>query len=159
MLPPGWRGKRGGANDSHMFPMLWADLDFGDVGHMRPAKKPSDKPGKSLPLLPTEADARKIITELDEEPTYVVHSGGGLYPLYQFERPPLIIADNLAEIKDAADQWQKETTKASERLGFHYGQVEDLCRVLRLPGSINRKAGLERPCRVIEASVVLYPWG
>jgi hypothetical protein len=150
MLPPAWRGKRGGANDSHMFPMLWADLDYGDVGHKPPAGK--------LPLPPTEDDARKIITDLGETPTYVIHSGGGLYPLYQFERPPLITTDNLGEIKDAAEQWQKLVAKASERLSYHYGQQKDLSRVLRLPGSVNRKAGLERPCRVIEASGVLHPW-
>jgi hypothetical protein len=150
MLPPDWRGKRGGANDSHMFPMLWADLDYGDVGHKPPAGK--------LPLPPTEDDARKIITDMEEVPTYVVHSGGGLYPLYQFERPPIITGDNLDEVKQAAEQWQKLTAKASERLGYFYGQQKDLSRLLRLPGSINRKAGLERPCHVIEASGVLHPW-
>jgi hypothetical protein len=150
MLPPDWRGKRGGANDSHMFPMLWADVDYGDVGHKPPAGK--------LPLPPTEDDARKIITDIGETPTYLIHSGGGLYPLWQFDRPPLIAADNLAEIKDVADQWQKLTAQTSESHGYHYGQVKDLSRVLRLPGSINRKSGLERPCRVIEASGVLHPW-
>ena len=110
-----------------------------------------------MPLPPTEDDARKIITDR-EEPTYIVHSDGGLYPLYQFERPPLITADNLDEIKQAAEQWQKLTAKASERLGYFYGQVKDLSRVLRLPGSINRKTSVDRPCRVIEASGVLHPW-
>lgn len=62
------------------------------------------------------------------------------------------------KIIDAAEQWQKLTAKASERHGYFYGQQKDLSRVLRLPGSINRKAGLERPCRVIEASGVLHPW-
>jgi hypothetical protein len=151
MLPPAWRRSgRGGANDSHMFPMLWADLDFGGVGH---------KPPKDGALPPTEDDARKIITDMGEEPTYVVHSGGGLYPLWQFERPPMITADNLAEVKATADQWQQLTAQASARLGYHYGQQRDLSRVLRLPGSINRKTDYERPCRVTEASRVLYPWG
>ena len=105
--PARFHGKRGYANDAHMFPLLWGDLDFGTVGH-----KHEPKPGKPfLPLPPTEANTRKIITDLGEEPTYVVHSGGGLYPLWQFERPPVITADNLDEIKDAADQWQKETAK------------------------------------------------
>jgi hypothetical protein len=148
-LPPDWRGKRGGANDSHMFPMLWADLDYGDEGHKKP---------KQGHLPPTEDDAHKIITDMGEEPTYIVHSGGGLYPLYQFERPPLITADNLDEIKATAEQWQKLTAEASERLGYFYGQVKDLSRVLRLPGSINRKTKNDRPCRVIEASGVLHPW-
>jgi putative DNA primase/helicase len=41
----------------------------------------------------------------------------------------------------------------AERLGWHYGSgVGDLARVLRLPGTVNRKDGLERPCRVIEHS-------
>jgi hypothetical protein len=150
MLPPDWAGKRGGANDSHMFPLLWADLDYGDVGHKPPAGK--------LPLPPTEDDARKIITDMGEEPTYIVHSGGGLYPLWQFAQPTRITSDNLAEVKETAQQWQALLAKASGKLSYFYGQVKDLSRVLRLPGSINRKTSIERPCRVIEASGVLHPW-
>jgi len=147
MLPPDWQGKRGGADDSHMFPILWADLDYGTEGHK----------GEGLP--PTEDDARKIIAEIGEDPTYIVHSGGGLYPLYQFKRPPLITADNLTEIKDEAQQWQSVIEAASQKLGWNYGVgVGNLDRLLRLPGSTNRKTANERPCRVVDASGVLQPW-
>ena len=41
--------------------------------------------------------------------------------------------------------------EAAADLGWHYGSgVRDLARVLRLPGSINRNEGLERPCSVTE---------
>lgn len=47
----------------------------------------------------------------------------------------------------------------AEQLGWHYGSgVGDLARVLRLPGSINRKTGNLRPCRVIEESGEVLTW-
>lgn len=47
----------------------------------------------------------------------------------------------------------------AEQLGWHYGSgVGDLARVLRLPGSINRKEGPERPCRVTEHSREVLTW-
>lgn len=48
---------------------------------------------------------------------------------------------------------------ASGRLGWHYGSgVGDLARVLRLPGSVNRKEALERPCRVTGVSGQVLTW-
>ena len=66
MLPP--QGiKSGGERDAHAIAFLWADLDFGELGH-----KPNPE---GLPLPTTAEDARKIIAELPT-PTLIVHSGG-----------------------------------------------------------------------------------
>lgn len=56
MLPPNFNGKRGGADDAHALAFLWADLDYGSVGH-----KPDPN---GLPLPPDEEAARKIIADL-----------------------------------------------------------------------------------------------
>jgi putative DNA primase/helicase len=151
MLPPqGIKKGRGGADDAHCLPFLWADLDYGGIGHKAP------KGG--LPLPPTEEAAREIIAGLPA-PTLLVHSGGGLYPIWQFEKPLYITDANRAEVKVYSQRWQNATGVAAERLGWHYGTgVGDLARVLRLPGSVNRKDGLERPCRVIEQSGEVFPW-
>jgi hypothetical protein len=69
MLPPDFnKPGRGGADDAHALAFLWADLDYGTVGHKPP-------PGATLP--PDEESARKIIADL-RTPFLIIHSGGGL---------------------------------------------------------------------------------
>jgi hypothetical protein len=150
MLPPqGIKEGRGSAGDAHALAFLWADLDYGTVGHKPP-------PGFVLP--PDEEAARKIIADLPT-PTLIVHSGGGLYPIWRFKHPVLITDANRAEVKTRSQDWQNLIKVSAERLGWHYGSgVGDLARVLRLPGSVNRKDGLERPCRVIEHSGEVLTW-
>jgi putative DNA primase/helicase len=149
-LPPqGVKNGRGGADDAHCLPFLWADLDYGDIGH---------KTGRNqLSLPPTEDAAREIVASLPI-PTLIVHSGGGLYPVWKFERPVDLTANNRAEAKARSENWQKIIAAEAKRLGWHYGPVGDLARILRLPGSMNRKADLGRPCRVIEQTGQVYPW-
>jgi putative DNA primase/helicase len=151
MLPPeGVRTGRGGEADSHALAFLWADVDYGTVGH-----KPV--PG-GLPLPPDEGAAREIIAKLPT-PTLIVHSGGGLYPLWLFERPVFITEANRPEVRVRSQDWQTMIKNKAADLGWHYGSgVGDLARVLRLPGSVNRKDGLERPCRVIEQSGERFLW-
>jgi putative DNA primase/helicase len=150
MLPPeGVTGGRGGADHAHMMPFLWADLDYGTVGHKAPPN--------GLPLPPDEDAARKVLVALPT-PSVLIHSGGGLYPIWMFERPVLVTDENREEVKARSQQWQQMIQATSEDLGWHYGSgVGDLARVLRLPGSINRKAGLERPCQIIEVTGEVYP--
>jgi len=126
-----------------MLNFLWADLDYDTVGHKKPAGP--------YPLPATEADARNLIDGMPQ-PTLMVHSGGGLYPFWILDKPILITDDNRGDIEKLSDRWQNTISRRAEKLQVHYGNVGDLPRVLRLPGSINRKAGIERPCRVIEYS-------
>jgi putative DNA primase/helicase len=151
MLPPqGVKGGRGAERDSHALSFFWADLDYGTVGH-----KP---PQGGLPLPPDEEAARKIIADMPT-PTLIIHSGGGLYPIWQFENPVYITDDNRAEVKARSENWQKIIEANAARLGWHYGSgVGDLARILRLPGSINRKTKLGRPCRVIEQTGEVFSW-
>ena len=143
MLPPqGVKGGRGTEQDSHALSFFWADLDYGTIGH-----KP---PQRGLPLPPDEEAARKIIADMPDA-TLIVHSGGGLYPIWQFEHPVYITDENRAEVKARSENWQKIIEANAAQLGWHYGAgVGDLARILRLPGSVKRKAVLERPCMVIE---------
>jgi putative DNA primase/helicase len=151
MLPPqGVKGGRGTERDSHALSFFWADLDYGSVGH-----KP---PQRGLPLPPDEEAARKIIADMPT-PTLMIHSGGGLYPIWQLEHPVYITDENRTEVKARSENWQKIIESNAARLGWYYGSgVGDLARILRLPGSMNRKAGLERPCLVIEQTGEVFPW-
>lgn len=140
--------RRGSAADTVALPGLWADVDFGTVGHKTTERLPPD-----------EAGARKIVeTSGLPEPTVWVHSGGGLYP-YWLLHTPHVIADNLEtmqQITGISEGWQRVIVAAAADLGWTYGPVGDLPRVLRLPGTTNRKDGQERPCHVISSDGPRY---
>lgn len=132
---------RGGAADTLAFPAGWADLDYGTVGHR----------GANLP--PTAEDARNLIGEAGlPEPTILIHSGGGLYPLWK--------VSGLTGTEQAAQlsvNIQAAILAASQRHGWDYGTgVSDLARVLRLPGSVNRKTDIPRACQIIGGSAVTF---
>lgn len=137
--------RRGGANLSHTLPALWADIDIAGPGH----KHDTTKPG-ALPLPADEQQARSIVTESGlPEPSLWIHSGGGLYPIWVIDPVP-VITNHLEQAKALSRGWQATLNEAATRLGLHYGtEVSDLARVLRVPGTINRKEGLARPCRII----------
>ncbi|NIL64326.1 hypothetical protein [Salinispora arenicola] len=139
-------GGRGGAADSAALPALWADLDLAGPGHAE----------QDLP--PDEAAGRQVIAATGlPEPTIWIHSGGGLYPIWLLDQPHQITADNLDHARQLARDWQRVIEHAAAAHGWRYGRgVGDLARVLRIPGTINRKAGLQRPCRITHATPHRY---
>lgn len=140
-------GGRGSETDSLALPGLWADVDIAGPGHKT-----------DQPLPPDEPTARQIITESGlPDPTLWVHSGGGLYPWWLLDQPINIEPDNIDEIRQLSARWQTIIARSATVLGWHYGTgVGDLARVLRIPGTVNRKAGLERPCHIIDATNTRY---
>jgi putative DNA primase/helicase len=141
-------GSRGGQADTLALPALWADIDLAGPGHK------SDQP-----LPPDDEAARAIIAASRlPEPTMWVHSGGGLYPIWLLDRPRDVSGDQ-SEAADLSAGWQKVIGHAAASLGWHYGTgVGDLARVLRIPGTVNRKAGMERPCRILSAGQQRYTY-
>lgn len=165
-------GKRGSAADSAALPALWADLDLAGPGHELWC--PRDCTVNHAHLCPADCDLehRHIVRELppDEtagraiiaatglpEPTIWVHSGGGLYPIWLLTEPHTITEANLDEARRLAKDWQRVIEHTAASLGWYYGRgVGDLARVLRIPGTVNRKEGLARPCRISSASAYRY---
>ncbi|WP_445184575.1 AAA family ATPase [Pseudonocardia sp. Cha107L01] len=136
---------RGGADLTCAVPILWADLDYGTEGHA---------PGKGeLPLPPTQEDAHGLIAAAGlPEPTHLVHSGGGWYPFFAVQG-----TTDLDHAAALSENVQAVLLDASLARGWTYGDgVGDLARILRLPGSINRKTDNPRPCRVIAVTGRLY---
>lgn len=140
-------GERGSAADSLALPGLWADIDLAGPGH---------KTDQALP--PDVAAGQDIIRQSGlPEPSLWVHSGGGLYPWWLFERPIEVTSDNLAQLEKLSGQWQHVIGRSAQALGWHYGTgVGDLARVLRAPGTVNRKAGLARPCHILHVGEDAY---
>lgn len=150
-LQPGYTG-RGSAADSLMLPGFAMDIDLAGPGH------------KTTHLLPGSVEmAQQIVSEAGlPEPTVWVHSGGGVYPWWLLEQPIDISDPEERDLAQHVARSIQALLKASaDRNGVHFGTgVIDLARVLRLPGSINRKEGLARPCRIIEpAPYVFHDYG
>lgn len=130
---------RGGDELSFYLPGLWGDIDIAGPGH---------KTKQALPPSIEEAQRIVFISGLPE-PSHWVHSGGGLYPWWLLKDPHLI--DDLEDVRALSAGWQQALRRAAELAGYHYGSgVGDLSRVLRVPGTVNRKEGLERPCTALE---------
>ena len=143
-------GRRGGAEASASLPMLWSDIDFGTVGHAHP-------PSASLPLPPDEKAARMIVAESGlPTPSVWVHSGGGLYAIWILQEP-LALELRRSEAEVTSMLLQEVLGAAARRLGYDDGTgVGDLSRVLRIPGTVNRKEGLARACRLEDDEGPLY---
>lgn len=156
-------GRRGGRRDSLTLPTLWADLDIAGPGHAWQLCPPDcDKQHKHVttPLPPDVEACKRIVAQAGlPDPTVWVHSGGGTYPYWFLDKPwHLETSDDYEQAAALAQGWQKLVAHAAEQLGWHYGTgIGDLARVLRVPGSVNRKDGLERPCRIIEGTSTRYP--
>jgi hypothetical protein len=142
---------RGGDDGTVEVVGLWSDLDYGTFGH-----KPS--PDGRAPNPPNQAGAELIVaTSGLPEPTIWVHSGGGLYAWWLFPTPLNVVdPGDRAAARRLSERVQRALEDGAKALGWHYGNVGDLARVLRLPGTVNRKAGGARPCRLIGART---SWG
>jgi P4 family phage/plasmid primase-like protien len=139
---------RGSDEDSLMLPGLWADMDIAGPGH---------KTTKTLPN--TLDDCKEIITEAGlPDPSLWVSSGGGFYPWWLFNTPwSLDTPEFLAFAQETSRTWQDAIAASAKELGFHYGPVPDLARVLRIPGTVNWKVEVNpRPCRIIEQTDLRY---
>ncbi len=140
--------ERGGSADAYFLPGLWGDVDFGEVGHAHDAGRRT-RGGRCHP---DEAEARRIVVASGlPDPSVWVHSGGGLYPWWLLEKPAEVTDENRVDLGTLSARWQNAIQASAHRLGYDYGAgVGDLARVLRVPGTTNRKAGQERPCRLLE---------
>lgn len=146
-LAPGFSGRgRGTAQDSHELPGLWADLDLDGPGHKAPPR--------GLAFLSDVDAARELVSALPP-PTVLVHSGGGLYPWWLLHEPHLLGAD-LEDVQQLSKDWHAHLREEALARGFHVDGTGDLAPVLKVPGTMNRKAGLQRPCRVLEDSGPRY---
>jgi hypothetical protein len=143
---------RGNSTDSLALPGFAGDVDFGQLGH---SHDPAMHDGRPLP--PDEESARKIVTTSGlPDPTLWVHSGGGLYPWWLLVEPYMLAGDH-DEIAALSNHLQQMLGESATALGWHYGTgVGDLARVLRIPGTVNRKAGVERACRIVQNDGVRY---
>lgn len=125
-------GSRGKAENAGAVMTVSADLDV-----LGPTHKGTDLP-------PTIADAESLIAQLDIEPTYVIHTGGGLQAHW--------IIDGGATETDRARRTIERLQGALRALarghGWSVDSTADLARQMRVPGTMNAKPELPTPIPV-----------
>lgn len=141
---------RGGVDHTSEFVGFWADMDVEGPGHKfhvcdgTPCSKSKGRSHvvnfRTLPRSFGDVEAIIAATGLPE-PTEWVNSGGGFYPWWLINEPvSLDGALTLEWLSRLSANWQRVIELASNQLGFSYGAgVGDLSRVLRIPGTVNRK--------------------
>lgn len=119
---------RGTESDVYAVPGMWADIDVRGSAH------------KSKNLPPTFEDAQRIIATVPFPATVIVNSGHGLQAYWLFKEPTIITSDDERGCaKGLASAFSAYLQLQAKHLGWSIDPVGDLARVLRLPGTFNRK--------------------
>lgn len=121
-------------------PALWADVDIFHPAHAK----------KNLPK--SVQEAYTLIPEC-LPPSIIVHSGHGLQfwwllkEVWNFDTP-----EEKDRAKDILTRLQGYIRQRAQANGWHLDSVQDLCRVMRLPGTVNIKI----PNEPVWAQVIEY---
>jgi hypothetical protein len=117
------------AGEAVAIPGVWADIDVLDGAHKKTA------------LPPTVADAVTLANEMPLSPSLLVYSGHGIQPWWLFKEPWVFAGDNDRQAGAAlVSRWQEHLRVLARRHKWELDNVSDLARVLRLPGTVNRKS-------------------
>lgn len=127
------------AETACVLPFLALDIDLASGVHA----------AQNLP-----ADEERALQLLEESglpaPSFVVHSGGGLYPIWQFEQPVrLQSAEDRVRASRLWMAWNERAKSTWERHNLKLDIISELARVLRVPGTFNPKTQPPRPVRIL----------
>lgn len=132
-------GRKSAALDVAAIGGLWADIDLA-------APWRADKP---LPR--TVDEARTILDKLPFAPSLIVDSGHGLHAWWLFKEPWVFDTDEeRLEAAKLAKGWVNVIRNAARSFGWEIDSVGDLARVMRPPGTWNRKGDPPVEVRVVE---------
>lgn len=123
-------------------PGLWLDLDIAGDDHAK----------KHLP--PDIPTALSLIAQFPLKPTIIVDTGHGLHLWWLFQELYLVRTDqDRARIQSLSRRFQATINSLAGRRGWQFDNTSDLARILRIPGTVNRKSN-PLPVRVLE---VIWP--
>ncbi|EMI11236.1 DNA primase family protein [Anoxybacillus gonensis] len=129
--------QRGSSKDIISLPCVWVEIDIQGGVH-------------AATNLPTKEQAKILLNTFPLEPSIIVHSGGGIHCYWLFEQPARIHSE---KDRQGAERMLKRFQNVFIRLARSQGLVidntADLARVLRVPGTFNRKAE-PKPVRTLK---------
>lgn len=138
---PSLQGVRGVATSAVAIPGVWADIDIVAKGH------------KKRDLPPTIEEATALVREaIPLEPTLAVFTGGGVHLWWLFPEPWVFSSESDRLAAQALVHGAQESIRqVFIKRGFKLDSTHDLARVLRVPGTFNRKKeyGEPVPCQFI----------
>jgi hypothetical protein len=127
--------KRGDEASVVLMPGFWTDADYGN-----------HKSHKRYP--PNEQKALELILAMPLEPTFILNTGNGLHAWWLLDEA-LVLNSETDRIKAkellrgwhgvAAELWRMKGIEHGESQGWQLDTVCDLPRVMRMPGTYNRK--------------------
>jgi len=125
--PPAGSG-RGTEDGVRALPALWADIDIRSPAHA------------ALNLPETEAEALELAHTIGLPPSIIVRSGFGLQVYWRFKEPWILESSaDRATAKSLSMRLQSLLRQSARARGWNIDPTADLCRVLRVPGTFNRK--------------------
>ncbi|PKL41659.1 MAG: hypothetical protein CVV41_18070 [Candidatus Riflebacteria bacterium HGW-Riflebacteria-1] len=133
---------RGDSELALCMPGFWADIDVTGPTH------------KADNLVPTIEKGREIVLNaFPVEPSVIVKTGGGFHCYWKFKTPLLLNTDEeRAEAQQLANSFNTLLFNAFQAEQYHLDNVSDLARIMRLPGSMNRKHGIDSPVIILKES-------
>lgn len=125
---------------------LWADIDIAD---------PDVHKKWNLP--PTIDGALELLHAAQAEPTLIVHSGHGLQAWWLFnEFWTFDTEDDRLEAAGLAQRWNTTLQVRAAERQWVVDSTFDLARVMRVPGTLNRKGSPVMPVRLLHADGPRY---
>lgn len=120
---------RGSAESVAFIPGVWIEIDVQGPGHA------------SQNLCPSFADAKGLLAQFPEKPSFIVNSGGGLHAYWAFPKPLELPTEQhraraRALVRDFQDYFRRPDVNPK---GYSIDKTDDLARVLRVPGTTNFK--------------------
>ncbi|TPL43236.1 primase-helicase family protein [Mesorhizobium sp. B2-4-6] len=107
---------------------------------------------KNLPE--NEKQALELLAEAGlPEPTLTIHSGGGIYPVWQFQEPLLLEAkEDRSRVERLWSAWNEQARLVWEKHGLKLDTIAELARVLRVPGTFNPKTKPAKPVHILDGA-------
>ncbi|MBK9387377.1 MAG: hypothetical protein IPN34_21390 [Planctomycetes bacterium] len=137
---------RGGNSDARAISFFWLDIDTLQGAHKEQA-------------LPQDSDvALAFLDELPVRPSIVIHSGGGLYPLWLLvDTVPLTDEETRLRLAGHVRAWQRFVLqKAYELHHWRLDDTSDLARLVRIDGCRNGKYSPPRDVYVLRGDGPRY---
>jgi hypothetical protein len=127
------KNQKGGVADCRGLPGLFLDVDI-DTGFNTHAAK----------NLPKTFDQCAEILADAPEPTGIIDSGHGWHVYWLFDKVHPVGYADAHTFSNVSEAFQRKIIARANALGYHVDMTGNLDRILRVPGTINTKGGLNK---------------